>query len=320
MGVFKNFIYTCIICVVFMSKNVHSETDNKTTNNKPVLKQEVVSIYNENFTDIPKDREPYYVKVQRCVIKKEKIPACSYCWPQPMTLTEVEIVVPDLKYYTKFYKYIVYNHTSCYWNDTLTGLNFNLHKTLSSNEINETEFTTKVNYNPPNVRTCNDYCKHPQPRFHLHSEYTKKCEYKNVDLNYLFIPFTLCLPGCKATEKPKIVTTELLDGSKPIEVIKEHKSCNLWNKEVQKSTSYRSRPSDPESRPLVLNNGLFVYITSPRMMLVAFILSTVLISILILDCNLCHCKKGMMYSIKSCGKNEECEDCVRRQQTMIEMV
>ncbi|XP_046841145.1 uncharacterized protein LOC124435250 [Xenia sp. Carnegie-2017] len=294
-----------------MSKNVHSKTENETANNKPVsvLKQEVVSIYNENFTDIPKDREPYYVKVQRCVIEKDKFPICSLCWPQPMTLTEVEIVVPDLKNDKKFYKYIVYNHTSCYMSTNLTALNFDQHKNLSSNEINETEFTTKVKYNPPNVRTCNDYCKHPQPRFHLHSEYTK------VVLYYLFIQFTQCLPGCKATKntkKTEKIPTQTLDGSTVYEVVREHSSCNLWNKKVHKSLPYRSRRSDPESRPLVLNKGLFVYITSPRMMLVAFILSTVLISILILDCNLCHRKKGIMYSIKSCGKNEECEDCVRR--------
>ncbi|XP_046841504.1 uncharacterized protein LOC124435555 isoform X2 [Xenia sp. Carnegie-2017] len=310
MGVFNNFIYTCIICVMFMSKNVHGKTENKTTNNKPVLKEEVVSIYNENFTDIPKDREPYYVKVQRCVIDKDNVPTCSLCWSQPMTLTEVEIVVPDLKNYTKFYKYIVYNHTSCYLKEKVPAVNFNLHKNLPSNEINETEFITKVKYNPPNVRTCNDYCKHLQPRFHLHSEYTK------VALDYLFIPFTQCLPGCKATEKMKNVKTETLDGSFPFEVIKEHTSCSLWIKKVHKS----SIRSDPESRPEVLNKGLFIYITSPKLMLVAFILSTVLISILILDCNLCHRKKGIMYSIKSCGKNEECKDCVRRQQTMIEMV
>ncbi|XP_046841513.1 uncharacterized protein LOC124435558 isoform X2 [Xenia sp. Carnegie-2017] len=314
MGVFNNFIYTCIICVVFMSKNVHSKPKKRATIDKPVLKQEVVSIYNENFTDIPKDREPYYVKVQRCIIKKEKNPTCSLCWPQPMTWTEVEIVVPDLKNYTKFYKYVVYNHTSCYMSTNSTALNFDQHKNLSSNEINETEFTTKVKYNPPNVRTCNDYCKHPQPRFHLHSEYTK------VLLNYLFIPFTHCLPGCKATEKMKIVKTVTLDGSTPYEIVRNHSSCNFWNTKVHKSPLSNNRSSDPESRPRVLNKGLFVYITSPKMMLVAFILSTVLISILILDCNLCHRKKGIMYSIKSCGKNEECEDCVRRQQTMIEMV
>ncbi|XP_046841521.1 uncharacterized protein LOC124435562 [Xenia sp. Carnegie-2017] len=302
---------------MFMSKNVHSKTQKKSTNNKPVsvLKEEVVSIYNENFTDIPKDREPYYVKVQRCVIKKEKNPTCSLCWPQPMTLTEVEIVVPDLKNYTKFYKYIVYNHTSCYLEENVTAVNFNLHKNLPSNEINETEFTTKVKYNPPNVRTCNDYCKHPQPRFHLHSEYTK------VLLEYIFIPFTQCLPGCKATKKKKQKReTKTLEGSILVEFVREHLSCNFWNTTVQKSISFDSRRSDPESRPHVLNKGLFVYITSPKLMLVAFILSTVLISILILDCNLCHRKKGIMYSIKSCGKNEECKDCVRRQQTMIEMV
>ncbi|XP_046841523.1 uncharacterized protein LOC124435564 [Xenia sp. Carnegie-2017] len=297
-----------------MSKNVHSRTKNNATIDETVLEQEVVSIYNENFTDIPKDREPYYVKVQRCIMEKDKIPTCPLCWPQPMTLTEVEIVVPDLKNYTKFYKYVVYNHTSCYMSTKLTALNFDQHKNLSSNEINETEFTTKVKYNPPNVRTCNDYCKHLQPRFHLHSEYT------NVELKFLFIPFNECLPGCKATNDTESIQTQTLDGSTLYELVRKHSSCNFWNTKVHKSQHSNNICSDPESRPQVLNKGLFVYITSPKLMLVAFILSTVLISILILDCNLCHRKKGIMYSIKSCGKNEECKDCVRRQQTMIEMV
>ncbi|XP_046841528.1 uncharacterized protein LOC124435567 isoform X2 [Xenia sp. Carnegie-2017] len=218
MGIFENLIYTWVMLVVFVF-----ETSAKVNgrNHGLVLTQEVVSIYDENFTDIPKDREPYYIKVQRCINDKDNVPTCSLCWPQPMTLTEVEIVVPDLKNYTKFYKYIVYNHASCYWETT--ALNFNLHKSLSSNEINETEFTTKVNYNPPNVRTCNDYCKHPQPRFHLHSEYTK------VLLNYLFIPFTQCLPGCKATKNTTNIKTQTLYGSNQFEVIEEHISCNLWS-------------------------------------------------------------------------------------------
>ncbi|XP_046841143.1 uncharacterized protein LOC124435247 [Xenia sp. Carnegie-2017] len=111
MGIFENLIYTWVMFVVFVF-----ETSAKVNgrNHGLVLKEEVVSIYNENFTDIPKDREPYYVKVQRCIIDKDKIPNCVFCWPQPNTTIEVEIVVPDLKNYTKFYKYIVYHHTSCY--------------------------------------------------------------------------------------------------------------------------------------------------------------------------------------------------------------
>ena len=90
------------------------------------------------------------------------------------------------------------------------------------------------------MRTCNDYCKHPQPRFHLHSEYTK------VALDYLFIPFTQCLPGCKATKNKKQKRkTQTLDGSILYEVVGEHLSCNFWNKKVQKSPPFNSRRSDP---------------------------------------------------------------------------
>ncbi|XP_046841132.1 uncharacterized protein LOC124435234 [Xenia sp. Carnegie-2017] len=145
MGIFENLIYTWVMFVVFVfeiSEKVNGRNHGLDFVNGrwkypaivPVLKQEVVSIYDENFTDIPKDREPYYVKVQRCVIEKDKLPKCVDCWPQPMTFTEVEIVVPDLKNYTKFYKYIVYNHTSCYLEKNMTAVNFNLHKNLPSNE------------------------------------------------------------------------------------------------------------------------------------------------------------------------------------------
>ncbi|XP_046841501.1 uncharacterized protein LOC124435554 isoform X2 [Xenia sp. Carnegie-2017] len=295
-------------------------------NNGLALEDEVVSIYSKNFTNIPKDREPFYVKVHRCVLNMKddgyNVPGPER-YPQPTKMKEIEIVVPDLKSYKKFYKYIVYDHISCYWKEwSGQPMNFDLHKNLTSNEINETEFKSKVKYNPPNVRGCNDYCKNQQPRFNVHSEPMA------VNIHQLFIPFKQCLPGCKATENILNVSTKLKNGFyKHLKIIK-HTSCNPWSPSTQ-------LPADSNLLAVILNTwksqrlnkhqrgsdaGLFLYITSPKMMFAAFVLSIVLISILILDCNLCCRKKGIMYLLMTCGKNKECEDCIRRRQTMIEMV
>ena len=78
-------------------------------------KREVVSIYNENFTT-PQFRSPYFIEVYRCVAVTttgDKLVCGSDNYPQPHTWTEIEIVVPDLSKEANFYKYIVYNHTSC---------------------------------------------------------------------------------------------------------------------------------------------------------------------------------------------------------------
>ena len=70
--------------------------------------KEVLSIYGENF-ETPKSREPYFITVHRCVTLCEG----WHGWPYPKKHKEVEIVVPDLNNKTKFYKYVVHNHTSC---------------------------------------------------------------------------------------------------------------------------------------------------------------------------------------------------------------
>ena len=77
------------------------------------LRREVISIYNENFTT-PKDRDPYFIEVYRCVTVDEKDQAkCGDEYPVPHTWTNITIVVPDLGNNLKFYKYVIYNHTSC---------------------------------------------------------------------------------------------------------------------------------------------------------------------------------------------------------------
>ena len=70
-------------------------------------------------------------------------------------------------------------------------------------------------------------------------------------------------------------------------------------------------------------SGVLIYIASPKVFLVALVLSVILVSILIVDFNLCHRKKGIMYSVLSCRKNMKdnaCPDCAERQKKVIEIV
>lgn len=92
------------------------------------LVEEVVSIYGENF-DTPESREPYFVKVHRCII--DGVVTSKNCWPAAATQKEIEVVVPDINNKRKFYKYIVYNHTSC---ECRGGESPKLHKNLSAHE------------------------------------------------------------------------------------------------------------------------------------------------------------------------------------------
>ena len=74
----------------------------------------MISIYNANFTT-PENRDPYFIEVYRCVsldiIYDEE--ECRDEYLVPDNWTKIEIVVPDLGNKTKFYKYVIYNHTSC---------------------------------------------------------------------------------------------------------------------------------------------------------------------------------------------------------------
>ena len=83
-------------------------------------RREVISIYNENFT-IPESRVPYFIAVYRCVEADHNCPTNrpNKTYPVQSNETEIEIVVPDLTnsyrdpLKKEFYKYVVYNHTSC---------------------------------------------------------------------------------------------------------------------------------------------------------------------------------------------------------------
>ena len=76
----------------------------------------MISIYNDKFTT-PGSRVPYFIEVYRCVEADQNCHSNEY--PVPSNKTEIEIVVPDLTNTYRdplkklFYKYVVYNHTTC---------------------------------------------------------------------------------------------------------------------------------------------------------------------------------------------------------------
>ena len=70
----------------------------------------VISIYNDKFTT-PCNRIPYFIEVYRCV--KDDNSYCIGRYIVQANQTKIEIVVPDTGDKTKFYSYVIYNHTSC---------------------------------------------------------------------------------------------------------------------------------------------------------------------------------------------------------------
>ena len=74
----------------------------------------MVSIYNENFST-PENRDPYFIEVYRCVeVKPFKRKCNSDNYSVPHKWKSITIVVPNRsRDETKFYKYVIYNHTSC---------------------------------------------------------------------------------------------------------------------------------------------------------------------------------------------------------------
>jgi hypothetical protein len=102
--------------------------------------REVVSIYNDDFTT-PPSRPQYFIEVYRCV--KVGFGECSSsgpsAYPVPNTMAEIEIVVPDITNKDRdtssktFYKYVVYNHTSCTCGN-LEDRKKKLYKNITNNE------------------------------------------------------------------------------------------------------------------------------------------------------------------------------------------
>ena len=105
--------------------------------------REVVSIYNDVFAT-PPSRPQYFIEVYRCV----KVAYFGECpssgpsgYPVPENIEKIEIVVPHITNgkdrnstnITKFYKYVVYNHTSCKCG-TLKFRDSTLYQTITNNE------------------------------------------------------------------------------------------------------------------------------------------------------------------------------------------
>jgi hypothetical protein len=103
----------------------------------------VVSIYNDNFLT-PLSRPQYFIEVYRCV--QVDFAECSSSgpsgYPVPKQIGKIEIVVPDItkgkdrnstNNELKFYKYVVYNHTSCKCG-TLKFRDSTLYQTITNNE------------------------------------------------------------------------------------------------------------------------------------------------------------------------------------------
>ncbi|CAB3988097.1 Hypothetical predicted protein [Paramuricea clavata] len=203
--------------------------------------EEVVSIYNGDFTT-PESREPYFIKVHRCI---------KACWhssiemPIALTQKEIEIVAADINNQTKFYKYVVYDHISCKCHNVTQIIEINkLHKTdLVSNEVNETEFKAKLPNNPENLRNCSpsSFCSKPQPRHKLnpYSGLTAIVQ----DQRYIF--FNQCLPGCGATTENKDMKTTSLSGADKYISIKTDTECWPYTKSTQRQSQKQSRVTKP---------------------------------------------------------------------------
>ncbi|CAB3988099.1 Hypothetical predicted protein [Paramuricea clavata] len=294
------------------------------------LYEEVVSIYNEHFTT-PESREPYLIKVHRCII------ACrtktSIAMPYALIQKEIEIVVADINNPTKFYKYVVYNHTKCGCDKHNVTKN-ELHKNLVSNEVNETEFKAKLPNNPENLRNCSpsSFCSKPQPRHKLNPIPRRLTA---IVPGQRFVLYYRCLPGCGATTNNTKMKTEMLSGSDKYYIwIKTDTHCWTYQKQsrVARSileslnnlnTTYPSSLKTKLTQDSETESGVLIYIASPKVFLAAFVLSVILVSILIVDFNLCHRKKGIMYSVLSCRKDMKdnaCSDCAERQKKVIEIV
>jgi hypothetical protein len=102
----------------------------------------VVSIYNDSFAT-PPSRPQYFIEVYRCVkVDFGECPSSGPSgYPVPKKMEKIEIVVPDITNGTvrnftnkmKFYKYVVYNHTSCKCG-TLKFRGTTLYQTITNNE------------------------------------------------------------------------------------------------------------------------------------------------------------------------------------------
>jgi hypothetical protein len=113
----------------------------------------VVSIYNDNFATLP-SRPQYFIEVYRCVkIEFGECESGQSGYPVPEKMGKIEIVVPDIasgkdwdySNKKKFYKYVVYNHTSCTCG-TFEVRDSRLYQTITNNEGWSNEHVFVINF------------------------------------------------------------------------------------------------------------------------------------------------------------------------------
>ncbi|CAB4017521.1 Hypothetical predicted protein [Paramuricea clavata] len=319
VGITGKLKYVTVLCLVMVFGLQDSVNANGCT-----TAEEVVSIYGANF-NTPKSREPYFVRIQRCVMGNNNLPCWFWSVPRENSRKEVEIVVPDINDKTKFYKYVVYNDTACECQCSGAQNSVTQHKRLASHEVNETEFTSKLAMNPENLRACNRsaYCSKPQPRYVINTWGVES------EPQWRYIKYHQCLPGCKSTTTISEYKFENLRGEPArTQTVSEDLACSPYVQEKpgERATLINGRsPNDgsleasDETKP---QNEMIIYIGSTKLLLAAFVLSTILLSILIVDCNLWHRKKGILYNILCCQKYRremDCQDCAERRQMMIDV-
>ncbi|CAB4032867.1 Hypothetical predicted protein, partial [Paramuricea clavata] len=250
--------------------------------------REVISIYKDDFTT-PPSRPQYFIEVYRCV--KVEVGECSSsgpsAYPVPKTTNEIEIVVPDItnkdrdsSNKKKFYKYVVYNHTSCqcgkltYRNGPPNG---RLYKTITNNEVSAAYFKAKYSKNTVNlIRVCN-VCNNAQPRYKLHPKHF------NVDLQYKYLAYQQCLPGCVVVKnETSNKQTSMLSGSSVNVPLTNDISCKAYDgaktqqqgkNNPQKLKSSSSETPVGNSSDQDANYEILVYIASGKVTLAAFLLS-----------------------------------------------
>ncbi|CAB4000829.1 Hypothetical predicted protein [Paramuricea clavata] len=171
--------------------------------------REVVSIYNDAFAT-PPSRPQYFIDVYRCVeVDFGECPSSGPSgYPVPENIEKIEIVVPDITNgkvrnstnKTKFYKYVVYNHTSCKCG-TLKFRGTTLYQTITKNEVSKADYSVNCTKNPVNViHRCHSHVCKPQQRYRFtHIDAVRPSTY---------LAYKQCLPGSVAL-KNKTSTNQI---------------------------------------------------------------------------------------------------------------
>ncbi|CAB4032605.1 Hypothetical predicted protein [Paramuricea clavata] len=305
--------------------------------------REVVSIYNDVF-DTPPSRPQYFIEVYRCV--KVDFGECTSSgpsgYPVPENIEKIEIVVPHITnckdqnstYKTKFYKYVVYNHTSCKCG-TIKFRHSTLYQTITNNEVEarklnklKTELNkaaylgwkttrswnalkqSRTGEDLSQIRYCSaslpehDCPKRPEKFSVALKNNTSTDQITLINNKVTFVNLTSDI-SCKANDgknaEPQLCpnpTTQ--NSSNPI-------TQNIMPRHGKLlRSSEDGNPRDKKS-----NHEILVSIASGKAILVAFLLALLLFTILIMDLTLCRRRKGILYALLGC-KSDDGDNFCRR--------